>query len=375
MALETDRTTALHLPSLSITNFRAIDHLSIKRLGRVTLLAGRNGVGKTSVLDAVRVFASRADRQVVDTLLAQREEFMPSDVTDASMALPDYAALFTGRQTLPGRPVVIGPVDGDCSLRLEGPDPDAMPADEYGLLAALAADGTSPVRTVFGAKGRWLSPAITLAVGLDGKAGLADFWRDEGGKEHWAEVNCVSLGPNLPSNGDISRLWDHAVLTEQETAALAALRVVTPQVEKVALVQTELGRAFRRVLVKLCDQERRVSLKSLGDGATRVFCTALALASSRDGFLLMDEVENGVHHSVQRRFWKLVFEASCRLNIQVLATTHSWDCVTGFARAAVENGDVDGLLVRLERRKGKLRAVEYSEERLQAAAEMDFEVR
>ena len=52
----------LHLPSLVIKNFRGIDELTIPRLGRVTLLAGKNGVGKTTVLDAVRVWAARGQR-------------------------------------------------------------------------------------------------------------------------------------------------------------------------------------------------------------------------------------------------------------------------------------------------------------------------
>ena len=49
----------LHLPDLTITGFRGIDQLSIPRLGRVTLLAGKNGVGKTTALEASRVFAAR----------------------------------------------------------------------------------------------------------------------------------------------------------------------------------------------------------------------------------------------------------------------------------------------------------------------------
>ena len=51
-----------HLQSLSIEGFRGIKELSIPRLGRATLLAGRNGVGKTTVLAAVRGYASRARR-------------------------------------------------------------------------------------------------------------------------------------------------------------------------------------------------------------------------------------------------------------------------------------------------------------------------
>lgn len=49
----------LHLPNLTVSNFRGIGSLSIERLGRVTLLGGRNGVGKTTVLEAVRTYASR----------------------------------------------------------------------------------------------------------------------------------------------------------------------------------------------------------------------------------------------------------------------------------------------------------------------------
>ena len=54
-----EHANGLHLSDLSIGNFRGIDHLSIRGLGRVTLLAGRNGVGKTTVLEAVRVHAAR----------------------------------------------------------------------------------------------------------------------------------------------------------------------------------------------------------------------------------------------------------------------------------------------------------------------------
>ena len=51
---------ALQLPDLFITNFRGIKNLTVPRLGRVTLVAGQNGVGKSTVLDAVKVYAARA---------------------------------------------------------------------------------------------------------------------------------------------------------------------------------------------------------------------------------------------------------------------------------------------------------------------------
>ena len=69
------RDNHLHLPSLSIKGFRGIKELSIERLGRVTLLAGKNSVGKTTVLDAVQVYAARGQEYVLSELLKSRQEY------------------------------------------------------------------------------------------------------------------------------------------------------------------------------------------------------------------------------------------------------------------------------------------------------------
>ena len=128
-------------------------------------------------------------------------------------------------------------------------------------------------------------------------------------------------------------------------------------------------------MVRLTGYDRPVPLKSLGDGAVRLFGIALATANSRGGLLLIDEAENGIHHTVQYEFWKLVLRMAHANDVQVLATTHSWDCVRGFAYAAAESEDGEGMLVRLDRDDRGLRAVEYSKEGLLAAAEQGIEVR
>ncbi len=68
-------TNNLPLPNLSIKGFRGIEALDIPRLGRVTLLAGQNGVGKTTVLEAVKLYALHASYWIVNELLVACEEF------------------------------------------------------------------------------------------------------------------------------------------------------------------------------------------------------------------------------------------------------------------------------------------------------------
>ena len=106
-----------------------------------------------------------------------------------------------------------------------------------------------------------------------------------------------------------------------------------------------------------------------------MFGVALALANCRDGTLLIDEAENGIHYSLQSKFWNMILRTAEAHNVQVVATTHSKDCIDGFAAAASDCPDVDGNLVRLDRRNDGIRAVDYSKDELAIAARKNIEVR
>ena len=197
-------------------------------------------------------------------------------------------------------------------------------------------------------------------------------------EEQWPVIDCESLGPGLPGNNMLARFWDSVTLTAEEDLALQALRLTGDGIERVAVVGDEDTRyraIGRRVVVKLQDHARPVPLKSLGDGVTRLFAAALALANSRDGFLVIDEAENGIHYAVQRDFWRMILRAAQQYNVQVLATTHSKDCVTGFAHAALELDETVGVYVRLERDGDQVRAIEYTEEELGTVADQGIEIR
>ena len=48
----------------NIENFWGFKKLSLEKLGRVNLIVGKNSVGKSSVLQAFRIYASGADARV-----------------------------------------------------------------------------------------------------------------------------------------------------------------------------------------------------------------------------------------------------------------------------------------------------------------------
>ena len=101
----------LPLPSLSISGFRGFENLSIPQLGRVTLLTGRNGVGKTTVLDAIRIHAAATydtpwplAALLADRLRQQDEWRDGLDEDGDEVLVSDYTGLFHGRSLPLGSP-------------------------------------------------------------------------------------------------------------------------------------------------------------------------------------------------------------------------------------------------------------------------------
>ncbi len=368
----------LHLPDLSITGFRGIAALTIARLGRVTLLAGKNSVGKTTVLDAVRVYAAHGRRSVLSDVLESRGEVAAVTHSDGRENVgPHLEALFHGRDVSREAFFSIGPGNASDQLRVEAILPEkgtrshsACPADFF----------VAPVRVlkiVFQDKEEiipWLFSPYALSTRIAKSRRVYQYFVvDPNRLIPFTEYNlpaaiaCQSMGPGLLSNDKIVAFWDVIALTDEEGRVVNALQpVLGNQVERIGVIGD--NNTGQRAVAKLQGQAFPVPLESFGDGALRLFGTALALVNSRDGFLLIDEAENGIHHSLQRDFWRMVLKTADENNVQVIATTHSFDCVRGFAQAMAECEGIEGALVRIEREDGRLRAVEYSERNLRALA-------
>lgn len=373
----------LHLPDLSIRNFRGIQDLSIKELGRVTLLAGRNGVGKSTVLEAVRVYAARGRFDIFEELLRRRYEYAIINADEYDFTL-DYSTLFFGRFASTDQRISIGPNDSQNQLHIE----------------IATAEELSPMQLELFAEAEHLDsgPKALKVTFHDSKSIIPCFLGSPNFNEHQLSIPmrralrrnilgnsdlpdpiaCESLGPGLLRNSTLARYWDNVVIGNAESLGIRAINLPEQKVRKIAAVGDTNGRRGsigRRIMVKVSDFPGYVPLNSLGDGTVRLFAAALALAQNPNGFLVIDEVENGIHYTALRAFWSMVLETAQKYNVQVLATTHSRDCVDSFTRAAIENEEAKGVLVRLNKKDGQIRAVEYSEEHLEIAVDQDIEVR
>jgi AAA15 family ATPase/GTPase len=171
----------------------------------------------------------------------------------------------------------------------------------------------------------------------------------------------------------ILNIWNEIELTPKEDIVIEALRIILPTVDRIGF---SISKGVNNIKLKIKGYKQPIPLSSMGYGMNRILTLAMTLVSTEKGVLLIDEIETGLHYEAQLDMWRLVLKTAQDLDVQVFATTHSWDCIAAFKEALQELEDQSvAKLFRLDSKYGKLRAVEYDAEEIRIAVNQGIEVR
>ena len=163
------------------------------------------------------------------------------------------------------------------------------------------------------------------------------------------------------------------MLTDSKDDVIEAMRIIAPETEDFALLHSQ--DRVSTIRLRLKDRAVSVPIKTMGDGMNRLFGLGMALACAKNGILLVDEIENGIHWSVLPEVWKFIVKVAKRLNVQVFATTHSNDCLKAFQVGTKSDLDMDGVAVRIEKKNGEFSAEIFDEKRLAVIVKEAIEIR
>ena len=113
----------------------------------------------------------------------------------------------------------------------------------------------------------------------------------------------VFVGPNSLTVERQAELWDEVALSALEDEVMASLQLVMPDIERISLIAGKIDPS-RVPFVRVKGAAHPFPLKRLGDGVNRLF--ALALVHAKGGLLLLDEIDNGIHYSLQESVWTFI---------------------------------------------------------------------
>ena len=346
------------LTSFGAVHYRGIDGLSLPRLSHANLVTGVNGIGKTALLEAIWLFTGRYNPMLLWNANVQRS---------TNPVLDPVARLSSGTLELHG-------VENGTSHQLK------CTFEKVADIAQPATIGNALEQNL-----AQLPVAGRIDTYLDGELANGNI----GGIQPtpWGMVthqnpvspvtrpNCVIEGTkfHLDTSGEYLQRYSDMVRENRKRELTNAINLILPKIKGVEILTDKMGRSY---LSAVTTDGVQLPFHDLGGGVVRLSRLLLSFFTSRDGILLTDEMENGIHHSVLRDVWIFARRWMREWNVQFVATTHSAECIeaamTAFADAP-EDLSIHKIFMNEE--TGKVEAATFTGEALEGARDLDLEVR
>jgi AAA15 family ATPase/GTPase len=403
------------LKNLKVENFRMLQNFEIPRLGNVNLIVGKNNSGKSSVLEALRIYAKRAAPALLQEIAASHDEMMrpltrndePGEDQDPLL----FQDFFSGRKFPSSdiQSIYIGNKEKTEFVQIDHAfyidEFEEIPNAESEIIrrrkrVILSKKTLLNEEELIGEQGLVVTVNETQANGWIELNDLASLTPRRSGAIFWersAKEIPVSYVPTQFLSLDyLAQLWDSILFTPYAEDVKNTLKILDDNFEDIGFVKTSFEdsrttinerhrinklrmRSDRTAVIKLKASPASIPLNSMGDGMLRVLQLALTVFPAKGGILLIDEFENGLHWSVQEKIWDSLFKLASELKIQIFATTHSEDAVKAFSVIANKRTE-EGVLIKLVKKSsidGSVNTIGviYDKETLQTATLTDTEIR
>ena len=348
------------LNSFEAVRYRGIDGLSFPRLARANLITGVNGIGKTAALEAMWLFTGRYNTSLLWHGNVQRSN---------KPALDPVAKLTKG------------------ALELRGRENDSLHSSKAGFQKVADIEGPKEIPVTPTPENPFMVPPVVgrIYTELDGNPPK----REVGGLQGtpWGSVvfeapgqpkersSCTFLSTALPveiPNEALQRYSD-MVRASHKKDFTSAINLILPKVRDVEILADEFGEPY---LSAVTTDEVQLPLYALGGGVARLTQLFLGCFTSRGGVLYVDEVENGLHHSVLYDVWTHAREWMQQWDVQLVTTTHSDECIRA-AMAAFEDVPDELAIHKLFRNAEteKVEVITFTGEALEGARDLNLETR
>ncbi len=361
------------LNSLEIHGYRGFPSYRLSDLTRVNLVVGKNNCGKTSILEAIEVLVSGGSPSVIYRLGRERRKVNhPIEVRRYSGGWAmDFSHVFHGHSFFLGSSLVFNSNDGERYVEIKVEELNDIDEDFPWSQFAQEEDNALAFAFELRIHSSTLSELVRLPMMEDGTVIFNP--RSAAMRDRYQKSPARFLSVDSSDPATMGEPWNSVLEDSLEGEIIDDMKTLVPSLNSIHfLTGSQFGKG---ILLDLNDGTGRVPISTFGDGLRRLLALRLSFVGAGNGFLLVDEIDTGLHWTVMEDMWRFVVEVACRNSVQIFATTHSYDCIRGLGSLIQSRADladqvciqkVDPLLDQ---------AVCFRDEQIKVAIEQEIEVR
>lgn len=343
-----------------IENFRAFSNLELNDLRQINLIVGNNGVGKTSLLEAMFLLLGRKNPQCSVKIQNFRNMFLYEDIDFKflynSFKFNKNIFLSAKREDNTNIDLTIEPIFGYKTINKHS-----------NVLPNLMEQNIEQKK-------------IDLEYQNNDILGIKYFFKDTNNINFNLEISIqnpnkiFSYKPEFPGYffKNTNPIETFGVVSEmnKEKDIISVLQVIDPTIENLKIGKNNM------IFCSVKGIKDAVPINLMGDGIIKIISVLSAILTLKGGALFVDEIENGLSYTSQKLLWKAIFTICKDFDVQIFLTTHSEECVRYFIEVSRENSYNDMIsLIRLSKEKNQHFTTGYVDEMLDVVYEDKIEVR
>ncbi len=355
---------------IKISNFKIFKTLILDDLHQITLVSGKNNVGKSTLLEAI--FFSNcyfsADSFIVINNIRGALNTLRTDVWKSFVNTYSSNNSFEIEKCENGTPksIIVNLEDNknaiSHSLLNNANNADTQIVEKAHdnrsfthQLSILASDGIN-------------NDSQRYLVNFDGQIQMLNNSSSNNTLRNCTYTQYISSksGFNQPS---LAEMLSKLEMGGKGDDVIKAVQILDPEIVG---LKTFVQNGIIRLYASMKDGSS-MPVDYMGDGICKLILICTSILSNPNGLILVDEMENGFHYSAHKKIWKAVYEAAKISNVQVIVTTHSYECIKGASEAMGENTDFG--YIRLDNVSDNIVAKSMNSKQLKIAIESNIEVR
>jgi len=313
------------ISKVALENFRCFQEFTLDGIRPVTLIAGANNVGKSTMLESIFLFVGRYTADVFSRL----NSFRGIQLAELSPQMV-WEPLFSNMDTSKNISIIVTNnnesqavvFSKDDSFSLSSVQEAPLPLNIPGIGTPFA--NSYPLKIMY----------------KDTHNDVAHFMLSVAG---------ISLIPQKPISGVpphtfyiSSRInFPHTLAPElfsiieiagNKSKCVEVLKLLDDRIKDLSVVY--IG-GVNGIFVDL-GLKSKLSINVIGDGVNKLLHLALVMLAAPGAIILVDEIENGFHYSFFPKLWEVIGKLASETNCQVIATSHSYECINGASALAVD---------------------------------------